>query len=56
MMVPMGLPQINMDSIEHLQNFDKLSNLDPEVELQSKILYLLCLLHKAGQISAEQKT
>ena len=52
MMAPMGLPQVNMDTIEQLQNFDKL----PVEPIDSKILYLLCLLHKGGQISAEQKT
>ena len=48
MMAPMGLPQVNMDTIEQLQNFDKLP-VDP---IDSRILYLLCLLHKGGQISA----
>lgn len=47
-MTNMGMSQVNMDSsIEQLQNFDQLPSLD------SKILYLLCLLHKSGQISAE---
>lgn len=47
----MGMSQVNMESsIEQLQNFDQLPSLD------SKILYLLCLMHKSGQISGEQKT
>ena len=47
----MGMSQVNMDSsIEQLQNFDQLPDLD------SKILYLLCTMHKSGQISAQQKT
>jgi len=46
-MVPMGMPQVSMDTIEQLQNFDQLPSLD------SKILYLLCFLYKSGQITAE---
>lgn len=47
----MAMSQMNMEStLEQLQNFDQLPSLD------AKILYLLCLLHKSGQISAEQKS
>jgi hypothetical protein len=39
----MSMSQVNMESsIEQLQNFDQLPSLD------SKILYLLCLMHKSG--------
>ena len=46
-----NMAQMNMEStLEQLQNFDQLPS------LEAKILYLLCILQKSGQISLEQKS